>query len=125
MVRGRNEEDQGPEAAHGMEEWRGWRNSCPSGAREQVAAAWLRAMGTPCTGNAQGMPRECPSMPGPKLMDCSPASTALFKPLTLNPCTCHLQLRSGCPTTSSPVAVEGPSLSYSWYHGGICVKSLL
>lgn len=57
MVRGRNEEDQGPEAAHGMEEWRGWRNSCPSGAREQVAAAWLRAMGTPCAGNAQGVPQ--------------------------------------------------------------------
>lgn len=51
---------------------------------------WQQPGTEPWALHAQGMPKGCSSMPGPKLMDCFPASIVLSKPLPLKPCMCHL-----------------------------------
>lgn len=56
MVRRRNEEEQGRRQHMAWRNGEGGGTAAPAvGACEQVAAAWHRAMGTPCPGNAQGV----------------------------------------------------------------------
>lgn len=66
----------------------------PSGAREQCCP-WQQPGTQPWAHHAEGMPKGCPCMPGPKLMDYS-------LPLLPFPSPCHSTL--ACVTYSSAEA---------------------